>query len=134
MYKKTVTYTDYNGVERKEDFYFNLSKAELMEMQMTTPGGMSEMLNRIVEAKEDVEIMKTFKRLMLASYGEKSPDGKHFKKSKELSEAFEHTVAYSEIFVELASDSNAAAEFIKGIVPKDLQNELETVSIAPIAE
>lgn len=133
MKKETISYIDYNGIARKEDFYFNLSKAELMEMEMTTPGGMSSMLTRVIESRDDSEIMKIFKELILKSYGEKSPDGKHFDKSPELSKAFSHTEAYSELFVKLASDSTAAAEFVKGIVPSDLQNELNKQSL-PTAE
>ena len=133
MLKKTISYVDYNGVSRKEDFYFNLSKAELMEMELTTPGGMSSMLTRIVEARDDSEIMKIFKDLILKAYGEKSADGKHFNKSPEISEAFSHTEAYSELFVELASDSDAASQFVKGIVPQDLQNEMNKQSL-PSAE
>lgn len=129
MLKKTISYVDYNGVSRKEDFYFNLSKAELMEMELTTPGGMSSMLTRIIESRDDSEIMKIFKELILKAYGEKSPDGKHFDKSPELSKAFSHTEAYSELFVELASDSEAAAQFVRGIVPSDLQNELNKQSL-----
>lgn len=133
MRKETISYTDYNGVVRKEDFYFNLNKAELMELEMTTPGGMSSMLTRIIESRDDSEIMKIFKKLILMAYGEKSPDGKHFDKSPELSKAFSNTEAYSELFVKLASDSTAAAEFVKGIVPSDIQNELNKQTL-PSAE
>lgn len=124
MIKKTITYTDYNGVERKEDFYFNLSRAELAEMELTTPGGMGAMLNRLIESHEDTEIVRIFKKLILSSYGEKSPDGKRFVKSEALSNAFTQTEAYSKLFMELASDSKAASEFVRGIVPSDIQNEL----------
>lgn len=124
MLKKTITYTDYNGVTRKEDFYFNLSQAEIAEMQLTTPGGMSEMLNRIVDAREDTELIKIFKDLIFRSYGEKSPDGKYFNKSEELSRAFSQTEAYSVLFMDLATDANKASDFVKGILPEDLQNRL----------
>lgn len=124
MLKKTITYTDYNGVTRKEDFYFNLSQAEIAEMQLTTPGGMSEMLNRIVDAREDTELIKIFKDLIFKSYGEKSPDGKYFNKSEELSKAFSQTEAYSVLFMDLATDANKASDFVKGILPEDLQNRL----------
>ena len=128
MLKKTISYTDYNGVERREDFYFNLSKAELAEMELTTPGGMGAMLNRLIESRDDTEIVRIFKKLVLQSYGEKSIDGKRFIKSKELSEAFSQTEAYSKLFMELASDSKAASEFVKGIVPADIQNEMSKVN------
>lgn len=121
MLKKTITYTDYNGVERKEDHYFNLTKAEIMEMEMSTTGGLSEMINRIVAAQDAPSIIKVFKDLILKAYGVKSPDGKRFIKSKEISEEFAQTEAYSELFMELATDSDAASNFINGIVPVEAQ-------------
>ena len=117
MLKKTITYTDYNGTERKEDFYFNLSKAEIMEMEMGTTGGMVEMINKIVAAQDAPAIIDMFKKMILKAYGEKSADGKRFIKSKELSEAFSQTEAYSQLFMELATDADAASKFVNGIVP-----------------
>ena len=117
MLKKTITYIDYNGTERKEDFYFNLSKAEIMEMEMGTTGGMVEMINRIVAAQDAPAIIDVFKKMILKAYGEKSADGKRFIKSKELSEAFSQTEAYSQLFMELATDADAASKFVNGIVP-----------------
>lgn len=117
MLKKSITYTDYNGVERKEDFYFNLTKAELMEMEMSTTGGLAEMIQRVVDTKDAPAIIRIFKDLVLKAYGEKSADGKRFIKSKELSDAFAQTEAYSELFMELATDADAASNFINGIVP-----------------
>ena len=121
MLKKTITYTDYNGVERKEDFYFNLTKAELMEMEMSTTGGLAEMIQRVVDTKDAPAIIRIFKDLVLKAYGEKSADGKRFVKSPELSDAFAQTEAYSELFMELATDADAAANFINGIVPAQAQ-------------
>lgn len=120
MLKKTVTYVDYNGVERTEDFYFNLSKAEVAEMELSVEGGFSKMLEEIVKSKDNVRIMELFKQMVLKAYGEKSADGKRFIKSKELSEAFSQTEAYSEIFMELALDEKAAAAFVNGIMPANL--------------
>lgn len=117
MLKKTITYVDYNGTERKEDFYFNLSKAEIMEMEMGTTGGMVEMINRIVAAQDAPAIIDVFKKMILQAYGEKSADGKRFIKSKEISEAFSQTEAYSQLFMELATDADAASKFVNGIVP-----------------
>ena len=117
MKKETITYVDYNGVERTEDFYFNLSKAELMEMEMSTTGGLAEMIQRIVAAQDAPSIMKVFKELILKAYGEKSPDGKRFIKNPELSEAFAQTEAYSQLFMTLATDADAATAFINAIVP-----------------
>jgi hypothetical protein len=120
MLKKTITYNDYNGTERTEDFYFNLSKAEIMEMEMGTTGGLAEMIQRIVAAQDAPAIIKLFKDLVLKAYGEKSADGKRFIKSEELAIAFSQTEAYSILFMELATDADAAAKFVNGIVPADV--------------
>lgn len=118
MLKKTIKYIDYNGAERTEDFYFNLSKAEVMEMEMSTSGGLAEMITRIVAAQDQPAIIKIFKELILKAYGEKSPDGKRFeKKNGELAAAFAETEAFSQLFMELATDADAASKFVNGIVP-----------------
>lgn len=124
MLKKTMTYTDYNGTERTEDFYFNLTKTEIMEMEMGTVGGLSEMITKIVNAQDAPAIIKIFKDLILKAYGEKSPDGKRFVKSEEISIGFSQTEAYSQLFMELATDADAAAAFVNGIVPVDAQQQL----------
>ena len=124
MIKKTITYIDYNDVERTEDFYFNLTKAEIMEMELSTNGGLAEMIQKIVAAKDAPAIIKVFKDLVLKAYGEKSPDGKRFIKSTEIAEAFSQTEAYSIIFMELATDADAAAKFVNGIVPKDMAEQV----------
>lgn len=118
MLFKTITYTDYNGTERTEDFYFNLTEAEVMEMEMSTSGGLAEMINRIVAAQDAPSIIAVFKKLLLKAYGVKSPDGKRFIKSDALSEEFSQTEAYSQLFMELATNSDKASEFVNGIVPK----------------
>ncbi len=124
MITKTIKYTDYNGVEREENFLFNLSKAELMEMEMGTTGGLTEMIKKIIETQDQPSIIKIFKELVLKAYGEKSADGKRFVKidseGQPLSKAFSETEAYSILFMELATDSNKAAEFVNGIIPGDL--------------
>lgn len=120
MLKKTVTYVDYNGVQRTEDFYFNLSKAEVTEMELSVDGGLSVMLENIVASKDNKQIIAIFKEIVLKSYGEKSPDGRRFIKSKELSEAFSQTEAYSEIFMSLALNEKEASDFINGIMPKNI--------------
>lgn len=120
MLKKTITYEDYNGVTRTEDFYFNLSKAEVTEMELSVNGGFSTMVEDIVKSNDGARIMELFKEIVLKSYGEKSADGKRFIKSKELSEAFSQTEAYSEIFMELATNDKAAADFVNGIMPANL--------------
>ena len=124
MLKKTIKYEDYNGVEREEDFYFNLTKAEIMEMEMTTVGGLSEMITKIVAAQDAPSIIRVFKELILKAYGEKSADGKRFIKSQELSDAFSQTEAYSQLFMELATDADAASKFINGIVPAEVSKQV----------
>ena len=124
MLKKTITYTDYNGMERTEDFYFNLSKAEIMEMEMSTSGGLAEMIQRVVASQDAPSIIKIFKDLVLKSYGVKSLDGKRFEKSEKLTTEFAQTEAYSILFMELATDSDAAAKFVNGIIPADLAKQL----------
>ena len=131
MIKKTITYTDYNNVERTESFYFNLSKAEIMEMEMGTDGGMAETLKKIVDAKDAPAIMRVFKDLVLKAYGVKSDDGRRFIKSKELSDSFAQTEAYSQIFIELATDADAAAKFVNGIVPSDLAQQVANATALP---
>lgn len=125
MLKKNIKYTDYNGVNREEEFLFNLTKAELMEMEMGTTGGLAEQIQRIVDAEDAPAIMKIFKDIILKAYGEKSADGKRFVKVNEagvpLSIGFSQTEAYSVLFMELATDADAAANFIKGIIPGDIE-------------
>lgn len=129
MLKKTIAYTDYNGTERTEDFYFNLTQAEVMEMEMSTHGGLAEMIQRIVAAQDAPAIIKIFKDLVLKAYGEKSADGKRFMKSEEIATGFAQTEAYSILFMELATDADAAAEFVNGITPKDSK---KTADIVPV--
>ena len=128
MLSKNIKYTDYNGVEREEKFLFNLSKAELMEMEMGTVGGLTEMIQKIIETQDQPSIIKIFKELILKAYGEKSADGKRFIKvdneGHPLSTAFSQTEAYSNLFMELATDDKAAAEFINGIIPADIAKEI----------
>lgn len=123
MLKKTITYEDYNGTERTEDFYFNLNHAEITEMEMSTSGGLTEMIQNIIQAQDVPAIIKIFKDLILKAYGEKSPDGKRFMKVNDagvpLSVAFSQTEAYSQLFMELATDPKMAAEFVNGIIPQN---------------
>lgn len=124
MLKKTIEFTDYNDKKRKEDFYFNLSKAELMEMELGTSGGFAEMLQKLVDTQNIPEIMKIFKKVIMKAYGVKSPDGMRFIKSDELSKEFTETEAYSELFMELLSDTDAATAFVNGIIPADAAKQL----------
>ena len=130
MLKETIKYTDYNGVERTEDFWFHLSKAELMEWEMGTTGGLTEMIKRIVDAQDAPAIIKIFKELVLKAYGQKSPDGKRFIKSEELATEFSQTEAYSQLFMELATDADKAAAFVNGIMPSDVS---EKAAAAPVS-
>lgn len=127
MYKKRIKYTDYNGNPREEDFYFNLTRTELTEMEFSSAGGLQNYIQKIIDAQSGQEIIAVMKDLIFRSYGEKSLDGKYFNKSKELSEAFSHTEAYDILFMELATDDKAASEFVNGIIPKATDNE-KTVS------
>ena len=127
MLKLTRTYNDYNGASRTEDFYFNLTQAEVTEMELSVDGGLVEMINRIVAAKDGKQIIAVFKR----AYGEKSPDGKRFIKNQELRDAFAQTEAYSDLFMELATDAEAAARFINGIIPQGKKSQTPSSSPAP---
>lgn len=121
MLKKKIKYTDYNGVEREDEFFFHLTKAELMEMEMGSKDGLSEIIQNVVKAKDTPTIIKIFKDLIIKSYGEKSVDGKIFTKTTDagvpLGLRFSQTEAYSELFMELSTDADAAANFVKGIMP-----------------
>ena len=124
MLKKTIKYTDCNGVERTEDFYFNLSKAEIMEMQLTTVGGLDAYLKKIISAQDMPTLMRIFKDLILKSYGVKSDDGRRFIKNEKLREEFEQTEAYSILYMELSTDAESAAAFVNGIIPADIAKQL----------
>ena len=118
MIKWPITYTDYNGETHTEDFYFNLNKAEVMELNLSANGAYSEYLQRIVSQRDYKLINDEFKKLILKSYGEKSDDGRRFVKSEELSRAFEQTEAYSELYMQLATEEGAAQKFVEGVLPK----------------
>lgn len=120
MLRKTITYTDFNGNERTEDFYFNLTKAELTEMEMVTDGGLTNKLQRIVDTNDTKSMIDTFKDIICRSYGVKSEDGKRFVKNDELRNEFVQSEAYSELFMELVTDPEASAAFINGIIPQGL--------------
>lgn len=120
MLKKTIKYVDFNDNERTEDFYFNLSKAEVMEMEMLINGGLTQMLHRIVAEQDSKKIIEFFKDFICRCYGEKSLDGKRFIKNKELIDSFTQTEAYSILFMELATEAESAAKFIEMVMPKSL--------------
>lgn len=128
MLKKTMTYTDFDGNERTEDFYFNLTKAECMELELSTTGGLTKMIQDIMSTQDVPKIIEIFKRLILSAYGEKSPDGKRFVKNDEIRDSFSQTEAYSDLFMELATDADKAANFFNSIIPKvEDRSEIKSV-------
>lgn len=127
MLKKTITYRDYNDVERTEDFYFNLTKAEIVEMELGTTGGFTEMVQKIIDTQDIPQIAKIFKDLVLKAYGEKSPDGRRFIKNDEIRDGFAQTEAYSDLFMELSTNSDAASAFINGIIPDNIEGPKNAV-------
>ena len=132
MLKKTMTTVDFGGTERTEDYYFNLTKAEIMEMQLCTDGGFVETVKKIVEAKNQLELTHLFKKIICASYGVLSPDGRKFVKNQQVLDDFMATQAYSDLYIELLSgDGKAAEDFVNGILPNDLTNE---AAKAPVSQ
>lgn len=129
MFKKTVTYTDYDGVERTETFYFNLSEAEIVEMELGTEGGWRERMQRIIDSKDAPTIMREFKKLIMLSYGIKSDDGRRFIKSEDISRDFTQTEAYNQIFMELVTDAKAAADFANGIAPSGKDKSRQNMAL-----
>lgn len=119
MITKTITYTDFNGTERTESFWFHLSQPELTEMLLSIDNNIETYIKSIINSKDYYEIVKIFKKLILTSYGEKSEDGRRFIKSHEKTKEFSETEAYSVLFTELANDENKAAEFVNGLIPRD---------------
>ena len=134
MIKKTLTYTDYDGVERTEDYYFNLTEAELVEMELSIDGGMQKKIAKIMNSKDMKQIIEVFKDLILRSYGEKSDDGKRFIKNKEITEAFTQTEAYSMLFMKLATDEKEASDFVNGILPAKFREAVEHAEIQPVKQ
>lgn len=128
MLKKQITYKDLNDEEVTETVYFNLSKPELIELEVENAAGLEATLQRIIESNDHKEIVEMFKKIVLMAYGKKSDDGRRFIKNDQLREEFQQSVAYSEIFMELATDAKAAGEFIQGVIPADLAAETPTIA------
>jgi hypothetical protein len=126
--KKTITYTNFNDEEVTEDHFFHLSKAELVELEMSHKEGLSEALQKIIAAEDGKAIIKEFKGIILGSYGQRSPDGKRFVKTQELRDEFESSEAYSTLFMELVTNTDAAIEFINGIVPQGLEQDAAKIT------
>lgn len=133
MIKKTFTYTDYNDNVRTEEHYFNLSRAEVIEMELSTVGGLVEMMQRIINAQDSPAIVKVIKELIAKSYGVKSPDGKRFMKEKpdgsRYFDEFYETEAYSMLFEELTTNADAAAKFFNGIIPKAPEDKKPALTV-----
>lgn len=134
MLKKTIKYKDFNGNEVEEDFYFNLNKAELAELELSIRGGLESHLRAIIASEDGKALIDTFKMILKAAYGQRSEDGRHFLKSKEMGERFIHSAAYPELFMELITNASAAAEFIKGIIPEDMLVGVKTEEVVEIPE
>lgn len=129
MLKKRIKYVDFDGNKREEDFFFHLMESEIAEMELSTAGGFTESIQRIIQSQDVPEIIRQFKTIILKSYGVKSPDGKRFIKNDALSEEFSQTNAYSKLFMELATDDEAASAFINGIVPEELKADESKLSV-----
>lgn len=125
MLKKTIKFTDYFGEERTQDFYFNLTKSELMEMNLSADGGVERLIDKIIQTKDRKKLVTYFKDIILRSYGEKSDDGFQFMKGEKISKRFEQSPAYDQLFMELATDAEKAANFINGIVPKEVSEQMK---------
>ena len=123
MIAKNIKYVDYNGVERNETFYFNLSDAEVTELECSVDGGISAYIEKIVNAQSMPKLIALFKEIIEKSYGVKSLDGKRFIKNKDVFEEFSQTEAYSKLFMELATDEKAAGEFINGVIAKKVSTQ-----------
>lgn len=130
MLKKTITFTNLDGEEVSDDFYFHISKAELIEMEMSHNGGLSEWLTKVVADEDGKSIISEFKKIILSAYGERSPDGRRFIKNQELRDEFEQTDAYSVLFVELVTNTDAAIEFVNGVMPQGLVEEAAKIAEA----
>lgn len=128
MLKKTIMFKDLDGNPRVEDFYFNLSKTELIKMEVSQKDGMEAYLKKIIDSSDNKEIMAIFESIILSAYGKRSEDGVRFMKSDEISTEFNQTDAYEELMFELMTDANAAAKFITGVIPADFESRMGEVS------
>lgn len=133
MLKKTITYTDYNGTERTEDFYFNLSRAEITEMELSMEGGMRAYIQKIIAAKSQLALVTLFKEIVMKAYGKKSADGRLFMKNDAIRAEFEAHPAYSMIYMDLVTDEAKASAFVNGIIPADAQNMNPAMEMAATA-
>ena len=126
MLKKTITYTDWNGEERTEDFYFNLTRVEVLELEydVDAEGTLTEWLTDLVKSRDIDRIIRTVKKIILTAYGEKSADGRRFMKSDEIRRSFEENPAFDELYMTMVTDSSKAAEFLTSIMPSSVRENL----------
>jgi hypothetical protein len=134
MLKKPIAYTDFNGEQQTDDFYFHLSKSDLAKMEITTPGGMKGFLQKIIDDQNGANIIETFQMFIGMSFGVRSDDGKTFMKSRELTDTFLCSAAYDELFMELVTNANAGVEFVKGIIPTDLARQVQDINLPEPAQ
>lgn len=132
MLKRDITYEDFDGEKVTDTYYFNLTRSEIIELEVGYKEGLQVALQRIVKSEDRKALVEEFKRIILMAYGERSEDGKRFIKNDAMREAFSQTAAYDSLFIELATDDKAAATFVLGIIPKDFAKEVE--KMAPQAE
>lgn len=128
MFKRDITYEDFDGDKVTETFYFNLTRTELIQLEVHYKGGLKEALERIIKSQDNKQLIEEFQRIILLSYGVKSDDGKRFIKNDTLKDEFSQTAAYDELFMELSTNEESAANFINGIIPKNFVEEMEKIA------
>ena len=124
MWIKEVTYTDYFGNQRTEKCHFQLSESELTELAYSVKGGFIAAMTRMIDDRNEPELVENYKKLLLLAYGEISPDGRRFMKSEELSREFSQTPMYDKIFMELTTSETALSDFVRNVIPQNLSNDL----------
>jgi len=134
MLKQDITYENFDGEQTTDTFYFNLTKTEIIELEVGYEGGLEAAIKRIIQTNDHKQLIAEFKKIVLLAYGQKSEDGKRFIKSDQLREEFSQTAAYDELFIKLSTDADFAAAFIKGIVPKGIVAEIEKAEKIETAE
>lgn len=132
MLKRDIKYTDFNGDEQTDTFYFNLTRAEIVELEYVEKGGLDEFIRTIVKTEDHKALIKLFKQIVLMAYGQKSDDGKRFIKNDQLREDFEQSAAFDELFIQLATNETTMSTFIQGILPKDMQDEIKRIDAAQL--
>ena len=136
MLKRNITYEDFNGEKVTDTFYFNLTRTEILDVELGYEGGMEEFIKKVVAAEDIKTLIAEFKKLILLSYGERTEDGKRFIKSDKIREEFSQTAAFDSLFMELATNDGSAADFVIGIIPRDMAQEIpkatEVVNLPPV--